>query len=164
MDAAKAANDLAQLGSKNKAAAETSSQVTRAARALAAAIGDSGADNALQLQVLDRAKALNAASMDMLAAAQTVAEDPSAQANKMALAQAAKANATAVADLCRLAKTTEQNGVDAALLELDKASKELNMRPAAGGGDFKTPASQLVQAAGAVETAARALEVCNCVT
>lgn len=40
MEAAKAANDLSQLGPKNKAAAETSSQVTRAARALAGALGD----------------------------------------------------------------------------------------------------------------------------
>lgn len=37
--------------------------------------------------MLERAKALNAASMDMLAAAQTVAEDPSVQASKVALAQ-----------------------------------------------------------------------------
>jgi hypothetical protein len=153
METAKAANAVPQLGGRAKAAAETSSQVSRSARALAESVDDNG----VQVQVLERAKTVNATSMDMVAAATQVAEDPSKD-NKVALAQAAKANAGAVAELCRLAKTTEANGVDLALAELDKSAAQLNVAPAAVGGDFKTPAAQLVSAANAVEAAARALE------
>jgi hypothetical protein len=153
METAKAANTVPQLGARAKAAAETSSQVSRSARALAESVDDNG----VQVQVLERAKTVNATSMDMVAAATQVADDPSKD-NKVALAQAAKANAGAVAELCRLAKTTEANGVDLALAELDKSAAQLNESPAAVGGDFKTPAAQLVSAANAVEAAARALE------
>jgi hypothetical protein len=106
METAKAANAPATLGSKSKAAAETSSQVcccgyneakkttihtyipqvVRAAKQLAANIDD----RSTQAQLIDKAKTVNAASMDMLGAAQTVADDPATRDHKVALAQAAK--------------------------------------------------------------------------
>jgi len=153
METAKAANNPAMLGSRSKAAAETSSTVVRAAKQLAANVDDRETQTAL----IEKAKAVNAASMDMLGAAQTVADDPGPRDHKVALAQAAKANAAAVADLVRTAKSTEANGVDAALMELARCQTQLDMQPAPNGADFKVPAQQLVQATQAVDAATQAL-------